>query len=82
MKKGGFEIATPLKDDEKFLEGINLITGDLIDYSCRVLVSRLLHRPRPKSMHSVSTNNSPKLKSLSRLSLKERRYRSGPSSKI
>lgn len=82
MKNGGFEITTPLKDDEKFLEGINLITGDLIDYSCRVLVSHLLHRPKHKSMHSASTNNYPKLKSLSRLSLKEKRYRSGPSSKI
>jgi hypothetical protein len=42
MKIAG-EKNTALKDDEKFLEGINLITGDKIDYAKHLLVQPPLH---------------------------------------
>ena len=38
-----------VKDDEKFLEGINLITGDKIDYSRKILVTFDISSPNQRS---------------------------------
>jgi hypothetical protein len=42
MKKGNFEKKHLLSDDETYLEGINLVTGDKIDYNRPLQV---LHLP-------------------------------------
>lgn len=59
MKKEMLGKNIPVKDDEKYLEGINLVTGDKIDYARHILVNLDLPRLKPKSMHSVSANDFP-----------------------
>lgn len=38
MKRSSSDKFQGIKDDEKYLEGINLITGDKIDYAKHILV--------------------------------------------
>ena len=71
-----------MKDDEKFLEGINLITGDKIDYAKKLLVLALPFRLRPKLMPCASIKNYPTSINLCISSLVDRRYKSGLSFRI
>ncbi len=49
-----------MKDDEKYLEGINLVTGDKIDYARHILVLPSRTRPKHKSMLFALVRRSPK----------------------
>ena len=48
MKKKESEKTIPVKDDEKYLEGINLVTGDKYDYARHILVHELRCRHKHK----------------------------------
>ena len=67
----------PVKEDEKYLDGINLVTGDRIDYARHILVNTQLLRPKHKSKHSVSAKNYQNLKNSSRSYPRDRKYKNG-----
>ena len=66
-----------VKDDEKFLEGINLITGDKIDYSRNILVTFDISSPNQRSWHCASMRIYLKLTSLCILFRAGKKYKSG-----
>ena len=72
-----------VKDDETFLEGINLVTGLKINYDRPILVPiKNIFRPNSNSIPSASTKSTPENKRLSKSSKAERPCKSGHSFKI